>query len=80
MVPQVGMDPAQQKMMNWMMPLMMGFFFFNLAAGLNLYYVVYNLFSMVQQSVINRTSLGREMREMAQKRARKQAGKGKVKT
>ena len=80
MVPQVGMDPAQQKMMNWMMPLMMGFFFFNLAAGLNLYYVVYNLFSMVQQSVINRTGLGREMREMAQKRARKQAGKGKVKT
>lgn len=80
MVPQVGMDPAQQKMMNWMMPLMMGFFFFNLAAGLNLYYVVYNLFSMVQQSVINRTSLGREMREMAQKRARKQQGKGKNKT
>jgi YidC/Oxa1 family membrane protein insertase len=80
MMPQVGMDPAQQKMMNWMMPLMMGFFFFNLAAGLNLYYVVYNLFSMVQQSVINRTSLGREMREMALKRTRKQQGKAKARS
>src|ERR1700680_4951822 len=33
MTPQVGMDPAQQKMMTLMMPLMMGFIFFNLAAG-----------------------------------------------
>ena len=38
MTPQAGMDPAQQKMMNVMMPLMMGFIFFRLAAGLNLYY------------------------------------------
>src|SRR6202030_1245190 len=27
MTPQAGVDPAQQKMMNWMMPLMMGFIF-----------------------------------------------------
>ena len=38
MTPQAGMDPAQQKMMTIMMPLMMGFIFFRLAAGLNLYY------------------------------------------
>jgi YidC/Oxa1 family membrane protein insertase len=57
--------------MNWMMPLMMGFIFFNLAAGLNLYYAETNLISMVQQSVMNRTKLGREMREMMEKRARK---------
>lgn len=71
MTPQAGMDPAQQRMMNVMMPLMMGFIFFKLAAGLNLYYAVVNLISIGQQAVMNRTALGREMREMMEKRARK---------
>jgi YidC/Oxa1 family membrane protein insertase len=71
MTPQVGMDPAQQRMMNIMMPAMMGLFFFKLAAGLNLYYAVSNLLRMGQQGIMNRTELGREMREMAAKRARK---------
>jgi len=70
-MPQPGMDPAQQKMMTLMMPLMMGFLFFNLAAGLNLYYSLGNLIGIVQQAVMNRTGLGREMRELALKRARK---------
>ena len=71
MTPQAGMDPQQQKMMNWMMPLFMGFIFFNLQAGLNLYYAETNLISIAQQAVMNRTKLGREMREMMEKRARK---------
>jgi YidC/Oxa1 family membrane protein insertase len=71
MTPQAGMDPAQQRMMNVMMPLMMGFIFFRLQAGLNLYYAVVNLISIAQQAVMNRTSLGREMKEMMAKRARK---------
>jgi YidC/Oxa1 family membrane protein insertase len=71
MTPQAGMDPSQQKMMNWMMPLFMGFIFFNLQAGLNLYYAETNVISIVQQAVMNRTKLGREMREMMEKRARK---------
>jgi YidC/Oxa1 family membrane protein insertase len=71
MTPQAGMDPAQQKMMMWMMPLMMGFLFFNFAAGLNLYYAETNLISIAQQAIMNRTNLGREMREMMEKRARK---------
>ncbi len=71
MTPQTGMDPSQQKMMMWMMPLMMGFIFFNLQAGLNLYYAESNLISMAQQAIMNRTKLGREMREMMEKRARK---------
>ena len=71
MTPQAGMDPAQQKMMTWMMPLMMGFIFFNLQAGLNLYYAETNLISIAQQAIMNRTKLGREMREMMEKRARK---------
>ena len=71
MTPQAGIDPQQQKMMNWMMPLAMGFIFYNLAAGLNLYYGESNLIAIIQQVIMNRTELGREMREMAAKRARK---------
>jgi len=71
MTPQAGMDPQQQKMMTVMMPLMMGFIFFKLAAGLNLYYAESNLIMIVQQAVMNRTSLGKEMKEIAAKRARK---------
>src|SRR4051812_9273944 len=71
MTPQAGMDPTQQKMMTIMMPLMMGFIFFRLAAGLNLYYAESNLISIAQQAIMNRTSLGKEMREMMAKRARK---------
>jgi YidC/Oxa1 family membrane protein insertase len=71
MTPQAGMDPQQQKMLQWMMPLMMGFIFFNLQAGLNLYYAETNLISIAQQAIMNRTKLGREMREMMEKRARK---------
>jgi YidC/Oxa1 family membrane protein insertase len=71
MTPQAGMDPQQQRMMNWMMPLMMGFLFFNFAAGLSLYYAETNLIGIAQQAVMNRTRLGLEMREMLAKRARK---------
>src|SRR5208283_3198727 len=41
------------------------------AAGLGLYWSAGQLIGIVQQSVMNRTSLGREMREMMEKRARK---------
>jgi YidC/Oxa1 family membrane protein insertase len=71
MTPQAGMDPSQQKMMNVMMPVMMGFLSWNFASGLCLYWSEGNLIAIVQQAVMNRTSLGREMREMAAKRARK---------
>jgi YidC/Oxa1 family membrane protein insertase len=73
MTPQAGMDPAQQRMMNIMMPAMMGFIFYNLAAGLNLYYALSNVIMIGQQSLMNRTELGREMREIAAKRARKRS-------
>jgi len=71
MTPQAGMDPTQQKMMNIMMPVMLGYISFNLAAGLCLYWAVGQLIGIVQQLALNRSSLGREMREMAEKRARK---------
>jgi YidC/Oxa1 family membrane protein insertase len=71
MTPQAGMDPSQQKVMNVMMPVMMGFLSWNFASGLCLYWSEGNLIAIAQQAVMNRTSLGREMREIAAKRARK---------
>jgi len=71
MTPQAGMDPTQQKMMNFMMPAMMGYISFNLPAGLSLYWAMGQLIGIVQQAALNRSSLGREMREMMAKRARK---------
>ncbi len=71
MTPQPGMDPSQQKMMTVMMPLMLGVISWRRAAGLCLYWSEGNLIAIAQQAIMNRTSLGREMREIALKRARK---------
>jgi YidC/Oxa1 family membrane protein insertase len=71
MTPQAGMDPAQQRMMNVMMPGMLGFMAWNLPSGLGLYWAAGQLIGIAQQAVMNRTSLGREMHEMMAKRARK---------
>jgi YidC/Oxa1 family membrane protein insertase len=71
MTPNAGMDPAQQRMMTIMMPLMLGFFSWSLASGLSLYWVVGNMIAIGQQYVMNRTGLGKEMRAEAEKRARK---------
>ena len=72
--PSPGVDPQQQKMMAFMMPAVSGWMTWNYASGLALYWSVGNLFAIVQQMVMNRTSLGREMREIAAKRARRKAG------
>jgi len=71
MTPQAGMDPAQQKMMNIMMPGMLGVMSWNLAAGLCLYWAAGQVIGIAQQFALNRSTLGREMREMMAKRARK---------
>ncbi len=49
-----SVDPSQQRMMA-LMPLAMGFFFFSLSSGLNLYYFTSNLVSVGQQLYLNRT-------------------------
>ena len=72
--PSPGVDPQQQKMMAFMMPAVSGYFTWNYGSGLALYWAVGNLISIAQQAVMNRTSLGREMREIAAKRARRKAG------
>jgi YidC/Oxa1 family membrane protein insertase len=50
-----GVPPnPQAKMMSYMMPVMFVFFFFNLAAGLNLYYFVQNIAALPQQLLLTR--------------------------
>jgi YidC/Oxa1 family membrane protein insertase len=75
MTPNAGMDPKQQQMMTLMMPLMIGFFSYSLPAGLSVYWTVGNFIAIAQQYIMNRTGLGREMREEMEKRARKKASK-----
>ena len=72
--PSPGVDPQQQKMMAFMMPLFSGYMTYTYASGLALYWSVGNLIGIAQQAVMNRTSLGREMREIAAKRARRKQG------
>jgi YidC/Oxa1 family membrane protein insertase len=50
-----GAGGAQMKMMQYFMPVMMLFIFNNLSAGVNLYYVVYNVLSVIQQVMINKS-------------------------
>lgn len=47
-----GMDPAQAKMMTWMMPAMMFLFSAVMPSGLVLYWIVSNVWSIVQYKVI----------------------------
>jgi YidC/Oxa1 family membrane protein insertase len=71
LTPQAGMDPAQQKIMTIMMPVMLGVISWNLSSGLCVYWVVGNLVSIIQQVWMNNTRFGQEMRAEAEKRARK---------
>jgi len=71
MTPQAGMDPAQQKMMTFMMPLMLGVISWSLSSGLGVYWVTGNLIMIIQQYWMNNSALGREMRAEAEKRAAK---------
>jgi YidC/Oxa1 family membrane protein insertase len=54
MTPQTSTDPAQQKMLA-LMPLMMGFIFFRLSSGLNLYMFTSNLVGIGQQYYLNKS-------------------------
>jgi YidC/Oxa1 family membrane protein insertase len=69
--PSPGVDPAQQKMMAFMMPLMFGFIMLNIGSGVALYWAASNLITTGMQVVMNRTGMGKQMREIAAKRAAK---------
>ena len=76
--PSPGVDPQQQKMMAFMMPAVSGYFTWNYGSGLALYWAVGNLIGITQQLIMNRTSLGKEMKEIAAKRARRKSGTAQV--
>jgi YidC/Oxa1 family membrane protein insertase len=71
--PSPGVDPAQQRMMAFMMPAFSGWMTWNYAAGLALYWNIGNFIMIAQQLLMNRTALGREMREIQLKRAQQKA-------
>ena len=54
MTPNPSMDPAQAKMMQFM-PLMFGFFFYNMSSGLVLYWLTGNLVGILQQWLVNKS-------------------------
>lgn len=75
MTPQAGMNPEQARMMNLMMPLMLGFMSWSVASGLGLYWLTGTVVAIAQQWGMNQTALGREIRAVQEKRAAKQAKK-----
>jgi YidC/Oxa1 family membrane protein insertase len=75
LTPSPGVDPAQQRMMAFTMPAVFGFMTWNIGSGLALYWAGSNILGIVQQIAMNRTKMGREVREIAAKRAAKRAGK-----
>jgi YidC/Oxa1 family membrane protein insertase len=76
LTPSPGMDPAQQKMMAFTMPVFFGFMTWNLSSGLALYWAFGNVINVIQQAVMNRTGIGKQMRDIAAKRAAKKSGGG----
>ncbi|MBI5475999.1 MAG: membrane protein insertase YidC [Ignavibacteriales bacterium] len=61
-------DP-RQKMMIWMMPILMTLMFNSFPAGLNLYYFVFNLLSIAQQGWINKKHKNEPLRKVEQKKS-----------
>ena len=62
-------DP-QQKMMVWMMPIMMTLLFNGFPSGLNLYYAVFNVLSIGQQFFVNKRGEDQPLRKVEQKKKR----------
>jgi YidC/Oxa1 family membrane protein insertase len=72
--PSPGMDPAQRRMMAFIMPIFFGFMLLHYASGLALYWCTGNIIMLVMQVGINRSHWGREMHEIAARRAAKKSG------
>jgi YidC/Oxa1 family membrane protein insertase len=66
--PQGGIDPAQQKILAFMGPVMFGAFSWGMPAGLSIYLALSTLLGWVQQTVINRSELGQQVRKTIEKR------------
>ncbi len=75
LTPSPGVDPQQQRMMAITMPAVFGFMTWSIGAGLALYWAASNVLGILIQMAMNKTAMGREMRELALKRASKKSGK-----
>ena len=69
--PSPGMDPAQRRMMAFMMPVFFGFMLWHYASGLALYWGTSNIIYLAMQIGINQSALGKEMHAIAARRANK---------
>ena len=67
--PQAGMDPAQQKILTFMGPLMIGGFSWGVASGLSIYWALSTVLGYIQQIFINRSDLGRQVKKTMERRA-----------
>jgi YidC/Oxa1 family membrane protein insertase len=72
--PSPGMDPAQRRMMAFMMPVIFGFMLWHYASGLALYWCTSNILYLVMQICINRSHWGKEMHAIAARRTVKKSG------
>lgn len=59
-----GADQTQQKMMQYMMPVMFLFMFYKFSAALNYYYFLFNVFTTVQQKFIHAPEKTIEVKEV----------------
>jgi YidC/Oxa1 family membrane protein insertase len=78
--PSPGMDPAQRRMMAFMMPVFMGFILWHYASGLALYWGTSNIINLALQLSINQSKMGKEMHDIAAKRAAKKTSSANSKT
>ncbi len=62
-------DP-RQKMMVWMMPVMLTLLFNSFPSGLNLYYFVFNLLSIAQQAYVNKVHKDEPLKKVEEKKKR----------
>jgi YidC/Oxa1 family membrane protein insertase len=77
--PAPGQDPAQRRMLAFMMPVMFGFMLWHYASGLALYWGTGNLINLAMQLAINQSSMGKEMHAIAARRAAKKgSGSGTI--
>ena len=79
LTPSPGMDPNQRRMMAIFMPIVFGFSMLHFASGLALYWGTGNIINLGIQLGINQSKIGKEMHEIAARRAAKKAG-GNTKT
>jgi len=62
--------------MAFMMPALFGYMMWYIGSGVALYWAGSNIIGVAQQVVMNRTSMGQEMRAIAAKRAAKKKSRG----